>query len=128
MIFELSQSFYFEAAHTLERERGHESSNTVHGHTYLSEVTVAAHQNDLNGMVMDLSQLKQAVEAARAKLDHQFLNHVQGLGIPTLENLCLFIMYRVNEALAGRRHASVVSVSRTASGDRCALRWSDRYG
>ena len=40
MIYELSQQFYFEAAHTLEREVDADASRRIHGHTYQAEVTL----------------------------------------------------------------------------------------
>mgnify|MGYP000178535474 CR=1 FL=1 len=41
MKFELSQRFYFEAAHTLHRTIDAEGSLRIHGHTYHAEVTIA---------------------------------------------------------------------------------------
>ena len=54
----------------------------------------------------------------RAQLDHHLLDDVPGLGIPTLENLCLFI----SRALADLRpQPSRVRVWRDALGDECLL-------
>jgi 6-pyruvoyltetrahydropterin/6-carboxytetrahydropterin synthase len=39
-MFELSQKFYFEAAHTLQRTIDAEGSRRIHGHTYHAEATV----------------------------------------------------------------------------------------
>jgi len=38
MKFELSQQFYFEAAHTLHREIDQEGRRRIHGHTYHARV------------------------------------------------------------------------------------------
>jgi 6-pyruvoyltetrahydropterin/6-carboxytetrahydropterin synthase len=40
MKYELSQKFYFEAAHTLERKVDAEGSRRIHGHTYHCEITL----------------------------------------------------------------------------------------
>ena len=41
MQYELSQTFYFEAAHTLRRTVDVEPSLRIHGHTYIAEITLA---------------------------------------------------------------------------------------
>ena len=37
-MFEISKQFWFEAAHTLEREVETDSSRRIHGHSYRAEV------------------------------------------------------------------------------------------
>ena len=54
-----------------------------------------------------------------ALLDHHFLDEVEGLGIPTLENLCAFIAAKMQSY--GLK-LSRVSVWRESLGDRCDLR------
>jgi 6-pyruvoyltetrahydropterin/6-carboxytetrahydropterin synthase len=118
-MFELSQTFFFEAAHTLERRYETESSRRIHGHTYGAEVQVQGDPDAATGMVVDLAQLRAAIEQVRAQLDHHFLDDVPGLGAATLENLCRFIHRHVAAQVPG---VSAVSVYRSASGDRCTYR------
>lgn len=118
-MFELSQSFYFESAHTLRRkvERNEaDGSRRVHGHTYTAEVSVRGEADAATGMVVDLAVLRAAIAAVRDKLDHHFLDEVSGLGAPTLENLCVFIHAQVSAAVPG---VYSVCVQRKSSGDRC---------
>ncbi|MEW6703827.1 MAG: 6-carboxytetrahydropterin synthase [Pseudomonadota bacterium] len=117
-MFELSQTFYFEAAHTLERAYESESSRRIHGHTYGAEVQVQGEPGP-DGMVVDLARLRAVIAEVREQLDHRLLDDVQGLGPATLENLCLYIHRRVAAAVSG---VSAVSVYRSASGDRCTYR------
>ena len=118
MKYEVSQRFFFDAAHTLERDIERESSARVHGHTYQAEVAVAG-EPDANGMVVDLGHLRRTLAQLRAALDHQLLDDVPRLGRPTLENLCRFIAERSGaEGFAVSR----VSVWREGIGDRCDLR------
>ena len=91
MMYELSQRFRFEAAHTLEREVETESSRRIHGHTYHAEVTLRGVPDPATGMVMDLGLLRRALEGVQQRLDHHLLNEVEGLDRPTLEGLCAFI-------------------------------------
>ncbi|GIX24212.1 MULTISPECIES: 6-carboxytetrahydropterin synthase [Caldimonas] len=120
-MFELSQTFTFDAAHTLRRQVDPEEaagSRRIHGHTYTAEVTVAGQPQADSGMVVDLAHLRAAIAEVRAQLDHHFLDEVVGLGAPTLENLCLFIYHHVRRRLP---QVSAVTVSR-ATGDRCVYR------
>lgn len=89
MTYEISQSFFFDAAHTLQREIETEASTRIHGHTYRGEVAVMGVVDPHTGMVVDLGQLRLLVTQVRAQLDHRLLDEVPGLGIPTLENLCV---------------------------------------
>jgi 6-pyruvoyltetrahydropterin/6-carboxytetrahydropterin synthase len=121
MNFELAQTFYFEAAHTLARDLETEGSRRIHGHTYTAEVTVSGAKEPETGMVVDLAQLRATVERVRALLDHQFLDEVKGLGAPTLENLCVFLWRAFEVELTG---VCAVRVARVATGDSCTMRRS----
>jgi 6-pyruvoyltetrahydropterin/6-carboxytetrahydropterin synthase len=117
--FELSQRFYFEAAHTLRRTIDAQGSRQIHGHTYEAEVTLTGHPDPTSGMVLDLAYLRLEIERVRALLDHQFLDDIAELGPATLENLCLFIKQQLFAAVP---HLSCVTIERRASGDKCTLR------
>lgn len=118
MKYEISQRFFFDAAHTLERRIETESSARVHGHTYQGEVAVAG-APDASGMVVDLGHLRAALARLRERLDHQLLDDVPGLGHATLENLCRFV---AEHAQAAGFPVSRVSIWREGIGDRCDLR------
>jgi 6-pyruvoyltetrahydropterin/6-carboxytetrahydropterin synthase len=118
MKYEISQRFFFDAAHTLERRIETESSARIHGHTYQAEVAVAG-EPDANGMVMDLGHLRRELQEVRKLLDHHLLDEVPGLGKPTLENLCRFV---AEHARAAGFAVSRVSIWRDGIGDRCDLR------
>lgn len=116
---EISQRFFFDAAHTLRREIEAEGSKRVHGHTYHAEVCVRGQPQSQSGMVLDLGFLRREVGLLREKLDHHFLDEVPGLGIPTLENLCTFIWRELKPQVPG---LAAVTVERQALGDRCVYR------
>lgn len=115
--FKLTQSFYFEAAHTLKYRKVNcydsLQSQNIHGHTYHANITIKG-EIDEDGMVKDFDAIKQNIEFVRKMLDHQFLDNVIDLPRPTLENLCLFIAKKIKlEGLCE------VSIERKASGDKC---------
>jgi len=119
--FELSQRFYFEAAHTLSRTIEAYGSRQIHGHTYEAEITLTGKPDLTSGMVLDLAYLRLEIERVRALLDHQFLDDIADLGPATLENLCLFIKRQLIGAVP---NLSCVTIERRASGDKCTLRLS----
>ena len=119
MKYELTQEFYFEAAHTLNRELETESSRRIHGHTYHVEITVCGTPDSQTGMLVDLERFRNSLAIVRDQLDHRMLDEVVGLGTPTLEHLCEFIARTLRASLP---ILSKVTVARRASGDKCTLR------
>lgn len=120
-MFELSQTFSFDAAHTLKRHVSPEEaagSRRIHGHTYTAEVIVKGEREAESGMVVDLAVLREVIAGIRSQLDHHFLDEVPGLGAATLENLSVFIFERVQQQIP---KVAGVAVSR-AAGDRCLYR------
>jgi len=80
-MFELSQTFSFDAAHTLKRNVSPEEaagSRRIHGHTYTAEVTVRGERQPESGMVVDLAVLREVLAEIRSQLDHHFLDEVAG--------------------------------------------------
>lgn len=117
-IFNLSQRFYFEAAHTLNRFYETEGSLRVHGHTYEAEVTISGSPDPQSGMLVDLAVLRKEIERVRVMLDHRLLDEVEGLEQATLENLTVFIR---NQMRLNFPNLTSVMVERRLSGDRCVL-------
>jgi 6-pyruvoyltetrahydropterin/6-carboxytetrahydropterin synthase len=116
MNYEVTQQFFFDAAHTLEREIETASSRRVHGHTYHAEVAVRGEPDAKTGMVIDLGVVRTHVARVRETLDHHLLNEVAGLGRPTLENLCHYIAESLQ---SGGLRVDRVRVWRDAMGDGC---------
>jgi len=119
MNYELSQKFFFEAAHTLHRAIDAVGSRRIHGHTYHAEVTLVGEPDANSGMLQDLGSVRRHIEAVREQLDHHFLDEVPDLGPATLENLCKYIFTNL---VARCPDLVAVSVERPASGDKCVLR------
>jgi 6-pyruvoyltetrahydropterin/6-carboxytetrahydropterin synthase len=91
--FTLASRFQFDAAHTLDRS---DSSRRVHGHTYFVEVSVSGAPGR-DGMVIDLARLQDVLNNVKAMLDHQLLDDVPLLGVPTIEGLARFIFIAIDE-------------------------------
>jgi 6-pyruvoyltetrahydropterin/6-carboxytetrahydropterin synthase len=114
-MWELTKSFRFEAAHSLPGTSFGEASEEIHGHSFRAEVTVRGTADPVSGMVLDLGLLERSLEDTRKTLDHKFLNNVESLGKPTLENLSRFIW----ERLANTGKVVRVSVHRDSCNESC---------
>jgi len=117
--FDLSQRFYFDAAHTLNRSYDTKGSLQIHGHTYEAAVTITGNPDINTGMIVDLAVLRQEIEHVRLLLDHRFLDEIDELGPATLENLALFISKHLELKFSNLQS---VMVERRVSGERCLLR------
>ena len=115
-MWELTKSFRFEAAHALSGTTYGKEAEEIHGHSFRAEVTIRGTPDPATGMVLDLGILDRRIAEVSKVLDHKLLNHVEGLGLPTLENLSRFVWDRVQHA--GR--VTKVSVYRDSCNESCS--------
>ena len=94
---EISKEFAFDAAHYLDE--GAAKNRRLHGHSFYAEVTLRGTPDAATGFLRDLGEVERALKDIRGSLDHRLLNEVEGLGVPTLENLARFIYGRAKAAL-----------------------------
>ena len=94
---EISQEFGFDAAHYLGN--GAAENRRLHGHSFYAEVVLRGAPNPATGFLRDFGEVDAALKAIRESLDHRLLNEIDGLGIPTLENLAQYIYTRAKAAL-----------------------------
>ena len=93
------RKFTFEAAHRLPNvPEGHKCSR-LHGHSFRVEVRVHGEIDSTTGMVIDFAEIKAAFEPLQDKLDHHYLNEVEGLENPTSEVLARWIWDRLAASL-----------------------------
>ena len=114
-MWELTKSFRFEAAHALAGTTLGAASEEIHGHSFRAEVTLRGTPDPATGMVVDLGLVQRAIEDVRVTLDHKYLNKIEALGTPTLENLSRFIFERLQHA----GHITRVSVHRDSCNESC---------
>ncbi len=88
---EIFKEFKFEAAHSLPHlPVGHKCRN-VHGHSYRIRVVLSGKVSAETGWVMDFAELKRVVKPLIDRLDHSFLNDIEGLSVSTSEMLAIWI-------------------------------------
>ena len=71
----------------------------LHGHSFRAEIVVAGECDVQLGWLMDYADISEAFKPLREKLDHRYLNEVQGLENPTSENIAVWIWERLKPTL-----------------------------
>ena len=94
------REFSFEAAHLLPHVPEGHKCGRLHGHSFRVELRVRGDLDPRTGMVVDFADIKAAFVPLHDKLDHRFLNEVEGLENPTSENLALWIWDRLQGSLS----------------------------
>jgi 6-pyruvoyltetrahydropterin/6-carboxytetrahydropterin synthase len=115
-MWEITKSVSFEAAHSLTDTSLGAAGEEIHGHSFRAEVAIRGVPDGRTGMVMDLGLVEQALEEVRRALDHRFLNKIDGLGVPTLENLARFVWDRMAPCGGVVR----VTIYRDSCGESCS--------
>ena len=96
---ELYTDFRFEAAHLLPKvPEGHKCAR-LHGHSYHIRITIEGQVDPETGWIMDFDVISQAFDPLLQRLDHYYLNDIEGLENPTSENLCRWIWTRLKLSL-----------------------------
>lgn len=117
-VFEITKAVSFEAAHYMGgKPEGHPYRN-VHGHSFRLEATVAGTVQPDAEWVQDFSDLASILAATAEKLDHSLLNEIEGLDVPTLERIALWVANDLKPKLPGLK--SVV-LARPSLDERCVL-------
>jgi 6-pyruvoyltetrahydropterin/6-carboxytetrahydropterin synthase len=110
---ELSRTFQIEAAHRLPHAPDGHRCRRLHGHSFKITVTVAGEIAQPEGWVFDFAEIDAAFEPYRERLDHHYLNEVEGLENPTSENLAIWLWRALIDALPG---LAAVEVGETCRG------------
>jgi 6-pyruvoyltetrahydropterin/6-carboxytetrahydropterin synthase len=104
---ELEKTFRFEAAHLLPNAPDGHKCRRLHGHSFRIDVAVAGPVDERVGWLVDYGEIRDAFAPLRERLDHRYLNEVEGLDNPTSERLAAWIWDRLAPRLAGLRRVTV---------------------
>jgi 6-pyruvoyltetrahydropterin/6-carboxytetrahydropterin synthase len=91
MFVRLSKSFHFEAAHDLPTFPAGHKCRRLHGHSFRFDVIVEGEVDPAKGYLIDYGDIKTVVDPVVKKLDHYYLNEIEGLSNPTSENLARWL-------------------------------------
>ena len=115
----LSRTFTFEAAHSLNLKGStDEGYKRLHGHSFTAVLSVKGKKAEIDHWLMDFGSFDPIIDELKEKLDHAYLNELDGLVSPTLENLCAYIYEQTASKLPGL-HA--VEVARKTCHQSCKL-------
>ena len=98
---EIFKEFTFEAAHRLPNVPDGHKCGRLHGHSFRVELHVEGELGSETGWVMDFGDIKKAFAPLFERLDHHYLNEIEGLSNPTSEVLAVWIWDRLVERLPG---------------------------
>ncbi len=104
----LSAKFHFEAAHFQPGYPENHPNRRMHGHSFTGEVMVESDVNPKDGMVMEHETLSRAVQEIVAQLDHNLLNDIPGLELPTGEYISKWIYDQLKPMIPDLREVSVM--------------------
>jgi 6-pyruvoyltetrahydropterin/6-carboxytetrahydropterin synthase len=96
---EIWKEFTFEAAHMLPNVPDDHKCKRLHGHSYRVRVCVEGDLDPTLAWVIDFADIAKAFEPIRLRLDHYYLNEIEGLQNPTSEVLARWIWTRLQPAL-----------------------------
>lgn len=113
-MIEVFKEFTFEAAHSIP------PYSNVHGHSFLVEVVVRGESDGKFGWPVSLSDIEPHVRDVQKALDHKFLNEIDGLEVPSLENLAGWIWQRLGAQIEGI-HRIMVRRGHAGQSEGCTL-------
>jgi 6-pyruvoyltetrahydropterin/6-carboxytetrahydropterin synthase len=116
-MIEISKKFTFEAAHQLAAnvDPEHMYAN-LHGHSFRVQIVLRGEPDNKTGWLIDFADFEEVIEPVRKKLDHNYLNTIEGLQLPTLENITQWIWQQLETPLPNLNR---VIVKRGTCGESC---------
>lgn len=121
---EVFKRFQIEAAHRLPNVPPEHKCARLHGHSFRIELRIAGAVDPHAGWVADFADLAAAFDPLYRRLDHRYLNEIEGLENPTSENLARWIWGRLRPVLP---ELVAITVSETCTAG-CTYRGEDRPG
>lgn len=113
------KDFQFEAAHFLPTApEGHPNAR-LHGHSFRARVSIDGQPDPKTGLILNLCELDEALKEVQGTLDHRLLNDVEGLGMPTLERIALFVWNKLSNRVPG---LAEVEIARDSCAEGCIYR------
>lgn len=99
MFVRLTKTFHFEAAHDLPTFPDGHKCRRLHGHSFKFDVVVEGEVNPARGYLIDYGEIKKVADPIVKRLDHYYLNDIEGLSNPTSEVLAAWLWDRLKPAL-----------------------------
>jgi 6-pyruvoyltetrahydropterin/6-carboxytetrahydropterin synthase len=114
-MIELFKEFTFEAAHKVP------GYSDIHGHSFRVELFMRGEAEGTYGWATSLTHVEPPIHEVQRRLDHRFLNEIEGLEVPSLENIARWIWQRLDNQVPGLDRV-VVRRGCSGHGDGCIYR------
>jgi 6-pyruvoyltetrahydropterin/6-carboxytetrahydropterin synthase len=96
---ELVKEYRFEAAHLLPHVPAGHKCARLHGHSFKFEIHVAGPVDERSGWFIDYGVLDDVVMPLVARLDHFYMNEIEGLDNPTSEVTAKWLFDRIKSKI-----------------------------
>ena len=96
---QIFKTFTVEAAHRLPNVPEGHKCGRLHGHSFKIELHLSGPVGRRTGWIMDFDDVKVRFQPIHDRLDHHYLNDIEGLENPTSENLARWIWSHVSDVL-----------------------------
>lgn len=97
----LTKDFTFEAAQTLPNAPDGHKCKLMHGHSFKVEISVEGEVDPEVGWVYDHALISRAMAPLLERIDHSYLNEVDGLENPTIENMAAWFWRKLEPHCPG---------------------------
>jgi 6-pyruvoyltetrahydropterin/6-carboxytetrahydropterin synthase len=87
--------FTFEAAHSIP------PYSKLHGHSFAAVVYMSGARDPVFGWSHNLYDVAAAIEGTRLRVDHAYLNDINGLEVPSLENITVWLWGQLDPLIPG---------------------------
>ena len=85
------KDFRFEAAQTLPNLPSDHKCTKMHGHSFKLEIAIEGEVDPHIGWVYDHAEISKAMKPILDRFDHSYLNEIEGLENPTIENMAAWL-------------------------------------
>jgi len=96
---EIYKEFMIEAAHRLPNVPEGHKCGRLHGHSFKVTIYIAGKVDEQTGWIIDFADIKHAFKPLYDRLDHHYLNEIDGLENPTSEVLARWIWHHLQSTL-----------------------------
>ncbi|MBN1151159.1 6-carboxytetrahydropterin synthase QueD [candidate division WOR-3 bacterium] len=95
----LTRTFRADSAHRITGLSEAHKCSALHGHSFRIDVSIKGRVDGKIGWLMDFGDIKDTVDPIIQKIDHKYLNEIEGLEKGTSENLVIWLWDRLKPLL-----------------------------
>lgn len=113
------KEFTFEAAHHLPQAPAGHPNARIHGHSFRVRVSLSGRPDPKTGVIVHFGDIDATLGKLKERLDHHYLNEIEGLETPTLEHITIWIWQELKAVYPGLEE---IEVARDTCREGCVYR------